>query len=79
MVLFLNFNLLVFGEYAGDQLAGYIWSAYAFANLIQLIIVALIDTAKGFVPAFYAFIIANVLAIAMVINVKPQGNWENSM
>jgi len=45
MVCFLNFATLVFGEFVGEQLPGYVWTGYSLANLFQYLMVNSYDVA----------------------------------
>lgn len=80
MVCFLNFTTLVFGEHVGEQLPGYLWTAYSMANLMQYVIVNCYDVATlGYLPVLLILAAANGLALVVVVRSRFQGEWENSL
>lgn len=80
MVCFLNFVGLVFGEYVGEQLPGYIWTGYSLANLLQYFTFNSYDLSRlGFLPSCLVLSGLNVVSLVVIFRTKLQGNWENSL
>jgi hypothetical protein len=80
MVAFFNFTILVFGEYVGEQLPGYVWTCYSLANLLQYIIATAYDAADvGYLPILLALSAFNVLSLVIVLRTRLQGEWENNL
>lgn len=80
MVIFFNFTILVFGEYVGEQLPGYVWTCYSLANLTQYILANIYDAAHiGYLPVLLALTAFNLLSLVIVLRTKLQGEWENNL
>lgn len=80
MVIFFNFTILVFGEFVGEQMPGYVWTCYSLANLLQYIIVNLYNVAEvGYLPVLLILACFNLLSLTVVLRTKLQGEWENNL
>lgn len=80
MVAFFNLTILVFGEYVGEQLPGYVWTCYSIANLLQYILVNTYNVSEmGYLPVLLALAAFNVLSLVIVLRTRLQGEWENNL
>jgi hypothetical protein len=80
MVCNLNFATLVFGEFVGEQLPGYVWTGYSLANLFQYFMVNAYDVVgEGYTPVLLILAFLNLVSLFMVLRTKLQGDWENSL
>jgi hypothetical protein len=80
MVIFFNFTILVFGEYVGEQMPGYVWTCYSLANLLQYIIVNTYNVSEtGYLPVLLVLAFFNVVSLVIVLRTRLQGEWENNM
>ncbi len=74
MVIFFNFTILVFGEYVGEQMPGYVWACYSLANLLQYIIVNCYNVSKlGYLPVLLILAFFNLVSLVVVLRTKLQG------
>lgn len=80
MLCFLNFATIVFGQEVGQQLPGYIWTAYSLASLLQYAVFNSYDLHKsGYLPSCMVLCALNLVSLALVIRCRLQGNWQNSL
>jgi hypothetical protein len=74
MVIFFNFTILVFGEFVGEQLPGYVWTCYSLANLLQYILANSYDVAHvGYLPLLLALAAFNLVSLVVVLRTRLQG------
>ena len=74
MVIFFNFTILVFGEYVGEQMPGYVWACYSLANLLQYIIANSYSIAEyGYLPILVVLAFFNLVSLVIVLRTRLQG------
>lgn len=80
MVVFFNFTVLVFGEYVGEQLPGYVWTCYSLSSLLQYILATAYNASEvGYLPVLLVLAAFNVISLVILLRTKLQGEWENNM
>lgn len=80
MVVFFNFAVLVFGEYVGEQLPGYVWTCYSLSNLLQYILATAYNASEvGYLPVLLVLAAFNVISLVIVLRTRLQGEWENNL